>query len=100
MAAPRVLIVGGGIAGLTLAIALRRRAMKGEVVEPRPKGTLLGVGISLPDPTRRALKPIGLVDRGVAAGFGFDRILFADAAGRQVGPLAMPRLCGPDHPAT
>ncbi len=48
----------------------------------------------------RALKSIGLIDQCVAVAFGFDRIVFADAAGRQFSSLNMPRLCGPDYPAT
>jgi 2-polyprenyl-6-methoxyphenol hydroxylase-like FAD-dependent oxidoreductase len=66
----------------------------------QPRWDILGVGISLTGPTLRALQSIGLIDRCVAVSFGFDRIVFADAAGRPVGALNMPRLCGPDYPAT
>jgi 2-polyprenyl-6-methoxyphenol hydroxylase-like FAD-dependent oxidoreductase len=96
----RVLVVGGGIAGLTLAVALRRRDIAVDVVELQPQWNILGVGISLTGPTLRALKSIGLVDQCVAVAFGFDRIVFADAAGREKGALNMPRLCGPEYPAT
>ena len=96
----RVLVVGGGIAGLTLAVALRRRDIAVDVVELQPQWNILGVGISLTGPTLRALKSIGLIDQCVAVAFGFDRIVFADAAGREKGALNMPRLCGPDYPAT
>ena len=96
----RILIVGGGIAGLTLAVALRRRQIAVDLVELEPAWNILGVGISLTGPTLRALASIGLIDRCVGAAFGFDRILFADAAGRQVGALNMPRLAGPQYPAT
>ena len=96
----KVLVVGGGIAGLTLAVALRRRGIGADVVELQPKWNVLGVGISLTGPTLRALQSIGLIDQCVGAAFGFDRIVFADAAGRQFSALNMPRLCGPDYPAT
>ena len=96
----KVLVVGGGIAGLTLAVALRRRGIAVDVVELAPRWEILGVGISLTGPTLRALAGIGLLDRCVKVAFGFDRIVFADAAGREVGTLAMPRLAGPDYPAT
>jgi 2-polyprenyl-6-methoxyphenol hydroxylase-like FAD-dependent oxidoreductase len=99
-AARQVLVVGGGIAGLTLAVALRRRGIAVDVAELQPRWDILGVGISLTGPTLRALQSIGLIDRCVAVSFGFDRIVFADAAGRPVGALNMPRLCGPDYPAT
>jgi 2-polyprenyl-6-methoxyphenol hydroxylase-like FAD-dependent oxidoreductase len=96
----KVLVVGGGIAGLTLAVALRRRDIAVDVVELQPQWNVLGVGISLTGPTLRALKSIGIIDRCVAAAFGFDRIVFADARGREIGALAMPRLAGPEYPAT
>jgi len=96
----KVLVVGGGIAGLTLAVALRRRDIAVDIVELQPQWNIPGVGISLTGPTLRALKTIGVIDRCVRAAFGFDRIVFADAAGRQVGALDMPRLNGPQYPAT
>ena len=96
----KVLIVGGGIAGLTLAVALRRRDIDVDIVELQPQWNVLGVGISLTGPTLRALKSIGLIDQCVAVAFGFDRIVFADSAGHQFSSLNMPRLCGPDYPAT
>ena len=96
----KVLVVGGGIAGLTLAVALRRQDIAVDVVELATQWNILGVGISLTGPTLRALKSIGLIDQCVEAAFGFDRIVFADAGGHPVGSLNMPRLCGPDYPAT
>jgi 2-polyprenyl-6-methoxyphenol hydroxylase-like FAD-dependent oxidoreductase len=96
----KVLIVGGGIAGLTLAVALRRRGISVDVVELMPRWNVLGVGISLTGPTLRALKSIGLIDECVGAAFGFDRIVFADATGHKFGELNMPRLSGPEYPAT
>lgn len=100
MRSKKILVVGGGIAGLTLAVALRRRGIDVDVVELEPQWNILGVGISLTGPTLRALHTIGVIDQCVAAGFGFDRIIFSDAGGRQVGALNMPRLAGPQHPAT
>jgi len=96
----KVLVVGGGIAGLTLAVALRRRGVNVDVVEIQPRWNVLGVGISLTGPTLRALKSIDLIDQCVAVSFGFDRIIFADATGREFGTLSLPKLCGPDYPAT
>ena len=96
----KVLVVGGGIAGLTLAVALRRRNIEVDIGELQPKWNVLGVGISLTGPTLRALKSIGLIDQCVAVAFGFDRIVFADSAGHQFSSLDMPRLCGPEYPAT
>ena len=72
----KVLVVGGGIAGLTLAIALRRRGIDVDVVEIQPEWDILGVGLSLTGPTLRALKSVDLIDACIAQAFGFDRITF------------------------
>jgi 2-polyprenyl-6-methoxyphenol hydroxylase-like FAD-dependent oxidoreductase len=94
-----VLIVGGGIAGLTLAVGLRRSGVAVRIIEIQPQWDVLGVGISLTAPTLRALKSIDLTNRCVCAGFGFDRITFADAAGTQIDAISFPHLSGPEYPA-
>jgi 2-polyprenyl-6-methoxyphenol hydroxylase-like FAD-dependent oxidoreductase len=96
----KILIVGGGISGLVLAIALRRRGLDVEIVELQPQWEILGVGISLTGPTLRAIKSIDLLDQCANVAFGFDRIIFCDSAGARVADLNMPRLAGPDCPAT
>ena len=97
----KVLVVGGGIAGLTLAVALRRRDIDVDIVElqPRVERARRRHQPDRADACGRC-KSIGLIDQCVAVAFGFDRIVFADSAGQQFGALNMPRLCGPDYPAT
>jgi 2-polyprenyl-6-methoxyphenol hydroxylase-like FAD-dependent oxidoreductase len=95
-----VLVVGGGIAGLTLAVALRLRGIDVDVVEMQPEWDILGVGLSLTGPTLRALKSVDLIDACVAQAFGFDRITFNDASGQEFHTLHLPKLCGPNYPAT
>lgn len=99
-AAKRILIVGGGIAGLTLAVALSRRGISADLVELQPRWNILGVGISLTGPTLRALQSIGLIDDCVSVSFGFEHIIFADAHGKRIGEQKLFRLCGPGYPAT
>lgn len=43
----RILIVGGGIAGLTLATALHRQGFTAELVERSPTWQAIGAGIML-----------------------------------------------------
>ena len=45
MLSPRILIVGGGIAGLALAMALRRRGLNAELVERETQWKPAGGGI-------------------------------------------------------
>jgi 2-polyprenyl-6-methoxyphenol hydroxylase-like FAD-dependent oxidoreductase len=95
-----VLVVGGGIAGMALAIALKRAGIGCEVVEINPQWTVAGLGIGLGGPALRALKMIGLIDQCVARGFGYSHFNAADAQGNIIGTVQMPRLNGPDYPAT
>jgi 2-polyprenyl-6-methoxyphenol hydroxylase-like FAD-dependent oxidoreductase len=99
-AANNVLIVGGGIAGMTLAVALKRAGVGCEVVEINPQWTVVGVGIALGGPALRALRAVGVLDRCVAKGFGYSHFNHCDANGNVTGKVEMPRLNGPDYPAT
>ena len=65
-AVERVLIVGAGIGGLTMAIALRERGIAVDVVELETR--VLGVGITLTGTTLRALDVVGLRRRRRQAG--------------------------------
>ena len=52
---PRIAIVGGGISGLTLAIALRRLGRSADIFEQAPELVEIGAGLSL---FANALKPL------------------------------------------
>lgn len=95
-----VLIVGGGIAGMALAISLKEAGIDCEVVELTPEWTVPGVGISLQGPTLRALKSIGVLDFCLANGFGYSNFIACDAHGNVTGKIDLPRLLGPEYPAT
>ena len=56
----RVLVVGAGIAGLSLAGALRRSEIDVEVVERLTEGDYGGTGLYLPANAERALRSLGL----------------------------------------
>lgn len=63
----RILIVGGGIAGLSVATALRRQGFAPELVERSAAWPAIGAGINLPANGVRVLRALGLgeaVDRG------------------------------------
>ncbi len=95
----RVLIVGGGIGGGTLAIALARRGMQPHMVEIAPEWGPVGVGLTLLGPALRALATIGLIDRAVASGNGIYRFAVGNADSEITHISDMPRLIGPDYPS-
>jgi salicylate hydroxylase len=58
--APPILIVGGGIGGLALALALARRGRRSQVLEQRKDFAATGAGIQLGPNGVRALERLGL----------------------------------------
>ena len=52
----RIAIVGGGIGGLTLAVALRQRGIEADVYEQAPELTEIGAAIALSANSSRELR--------------------------------------------
>jgi 2-polyprenyl-6-methoxyphenol hydroxylase-like FAD-dependent oxidoreductase len=98
VAASRILIVGGGIGGLTSAIALGRRGHAVDVIEKDPDWAVYGVGIIQQGNVVRAMKALGLIDDYLEAGFGFDQVDIFIPSGAHVASLPMPKLV-PGYPA-
>ncbi len=76
----RVLVVGGGIGGLSSAIAMRGAGLEVDVVEKNPAWDVYGVGIIQPGNALRALHRLGLAEEAVAQGHPIygDRTWLAD----------------------
>jgi 2-polyprenyl-6-methoxyphenol hydroxylase-like FAD-dependent oxidoreductase len=64
----RVLIVGGGIAGLSVATALANCSIDCDIVERDREWTTIGAGVTLSPNGMRALRTLGLADAVEAAG--------------------------------
>ena len=94
----RVLVVGGGIGGLSTAIALRRRGVEVDVVEINPKWDVYGVGIIQPGNAIRALDALGLAEQAVAQGFAMKGSRFRDRNGTVLGEVPALDLLGPKYP--
>jgi salicylate hydroxylase len=58
----RVAIVGGGIGGLTLALALRQRNIAADVFEQAPELTEIGAAVALSANATRELRRLGCLD--------------------------------------
>jgi 2-polyprenyl-6-methoxyphenol hydroxylase-like FAD-dependent oxidoreductase len=94
----RVLVVGGGIAGLSAAIALRRRGVDVQVVELNPKWDVYGVGIIQPANAIRALDALGLADQAIAQGCAITGSRFHTSRGDPLGDVPVLQLLGDRYP--
>jgi 2-polyprenyl-6-methoxyphenol hydroxylase-like FAD-dependent oxidoreductase len=96
-----LLIVGGGIAGTSLAVALRDSGISTEIVEVNPGWTALGMGIALTSPTLRVLQTLGLLERCMEAGWNVTKTGRIDGITGEVMYLGeAPRLAGLEHPSS
>ncbi|MBL8551372.1 MAG: FAD-dependent oxidoreductase [Hyphomonadaceae bacterium] len=87
-----VLVVGGGIGGLTAAIALRQRGFDVDLIEREPEWTVYGVGIIQQANVIRAMAQLGVVDDYIHAGFGFSTVEIYAPDGRRLAVVPTPRL--------
>jgi 2-polyprenyl-6-methoxyphenol hydroxylase-like FAD-dependent oxidoreductase len=56
------LVVGGGIAGMSAAIMLRRSGVEVSLIDQDPQWKVAGAGITITGPTLRALKALGVLE--------------------------------------
>jgi FAD-dependent urate hydroxylase len=92
--AVRVLVSGGGVAGLAAAAALTQRGIEVDLIERGTSWRTNGAGISLYPNGERALRALGL-DQAVAdAGFRVETMRMMDAAGSVLGEFPGERWQG------
>lgn len=87
-----ILVIGGGIGGLTAAIALGRDGHRVTIIEKDPDWAVYGVGIIQQSNVIRAAKQLGILDDYVAAGFGFDEVEVYIPSGQKVATVPSHRL--------
>jgi 2-polyprenyl-6-methoxyphenol hydroxylase-like FAD-dependent oxidoreductase len=87
-----ILIVGGGIGGLTSAIALRQHGHVVTVIERDPDWSVYGVGIIQQGNVLRAMKQLGLLEDYLSASVGFDAVAVHAPDGTMVARVPSPRL--------
>ncbi|MFT3905444.1 MAG: FAD-dependent monooxygenase [Steroidobacteraceae bacterium] len=92
------LIVGGGIGGLSAAIALRRQGIDVDVAEIRRDWTVYHVGVVVQANCIRALQSLGIADEAVACGFPYNGLTFQDTDGKVLARIPGNKLAGPDYP--
>ena len=94
----RVAIVGGGIAGLAFALALRERGVECRVFESAREVKELGVGITLLPHGMRELTALGLEDRLRAVAIENEESVFFNRYGQLIYREPRGRFAGYEHP--
>ena len=79
---PNFAIVGGGIGGLTLAIALQKKGLKATVYEHAAQLKALGAGISLAANAMKAFAEIGIDHDILGSGRVLKKLLIKDERGK------------------
>ena len=85
----RILIVGGGIGGLTTALALHARGIGAVICEQASEIKQLGVGINTLPHAIKELTDLGLLDALDAVGIRTSNLIYKTAAGQNI--LSQPR---------
>ncbi|KUR81325.1 FAD-dependent oxidoreductase [Novosphingobium sp. Fuku2-ISO-50] len=79
-----ILIIGGGIGGLTSAIALGKAGHGVTVIERDPTWSVYGVGIIQQSNVLSAARQLGILDGYLAAGVGFDAVEVYSPDGQKI----------------
>jgi 2-polyprenyl-6-methoxyphenol hydroxylase-like FAD-dependent oxidoreductase len=74
----RVLVVGGGVGGLTAATTFAQRGVEVLLIERRPAFDVPGVGLGQPANALRVYDALGVLPEILASGFAYDRMTIFD----------------------
>ena len=88
----RVLIVGGGVAGMSCAIQMRQAGLHVDLVEIDPNWRIYGAGITITGPTLRALRTLGVLEQVIAVGATWTGIKVHDKLGKLLEEVTFPPL--------
>lgn len=74
----RVLLVGGGVGGLTAAALFAQRGVEVVLIERRPAFDIPGIGLGQPANALRVYDAVGVLGDILATGFSYDRMFIFD----------------------
>lgn len=80
----RVLVIGGGVGGLTAATLFARRGVEVVLIERRPDFEVPGVGLGQPANALRVYDSFGVLEEILATGFSYDRMHIFDPQRRLI----------------
>jgi 2-polyprenyl-6-methoxyphenol hydroxylase-like FAD-dependent oxidoreductase len=92
------LIIGGGIAGMSAAIELRKRGVPVDLVEVDKEWRVYGAGITINGAALRAFKALGVIDEIMRQGWCSDGCDLCGSNGTVFEKMPTPRIAGPEVP--
>jgi 2-polyprenyl-6-methoxyphenol hydroxylase-like FAD-dependent oxidoreductase len=95
-----VLVIGGGITGSVLSLALAQRGVRVDLAEIREDWRGVGHGITVQGNLLAALGKVGVADEVMRRGVAFDTLRMRRADGTLIAELPTPRTGGQALPAT
>ena len=100
MSVTSALVVGGGITGSVLALALANRGVSVDLVELSGVWRGVGHGITVQGNALAALGKVGVLDEVLDRGVPFNQLRMRQADGTLIAEVPTPRTGGPGLPAT
>jgi 2-polyprenyl-6-methoxyphenol hydroxylase-like FAD-dependent oxidoreductase len=74
----RVLVIGGGVGGLTAAATFARQGVETVLIERRPAFDIPGIGLGQPANALRVYDTLGVLEQILDTGFSYDRMYLFD----------------------
>ncbi|MFF5147928.1 FAD-dependent monooxygenase [Streptomyces sp. NPDC013157] len=100
MSVRKVLVVGGGITGSVLSLALAQRGVEVDLVEIAPAWSGVGHGITIQGNALKALRSVGVLDRILEHAVTFDLVRMRRADGELIAEIEAAHTGGADLPST
>ena len=100
MGVSKVLVVGGGITGSVLSLALAQRGVQVDLVEISPVWHGVGHGITVQGNALRAFEKVGVLDEVLSRGVPFNQMRLLKADGSLIVEAPTPHTGGPRLPST
>jgi 2-polyprenyl-6-methoxyphenol hydroxylase-like FAD-dependent oxidoreductase len=94
-----VLVVGGGIGGLSAAVALRRAGIRVDLVEINRDWKVYHIGIVVQANFIRAMAALGIAGQAIAAGFPYNGLSFQDLQGNVLREIKGTNAGGERYPS-
>ena len=100
MGVSKVLVVGGGITGSVLSLALAQHGVQVDLVEISPVWHGVGHGITVQGNALRAFEKVGVLDEVMSRGVPFNQMRLLRADGTLIVEAPTPHTGGPRLPST